>query len=76
MDFDTYRVIGESRQIGAIGIFEPFSVLVGATSSAEAYGKATADLYNRDRDHVHVKQIRKILDDGQEVTIEPAAYLR
>jgi hypothetical protein len=71
---DNFRVVGESREVGAIGIFEPFRVIVTTESSHEAYDKVRDQLYASNRDHVLVKAVYRLTDDGEEL-VEPRAYL-
>jgi len=71
----TFRIKGTSRQIGAIGIFEDFSILIDAESSKAAYEQCRAKL-EETREHVLVKQITADWSDTGEYThVEPAAYL-
>ncbi len=71
---ENYRIEGESREVGAIGIMEPFIEIVTAESSHEAYNQAREAQYAANRDHVLVKEIR-LLTDGGSVVVEPRAYL-
>ena len=71
---DVYKVNGESREVGAIGIFEPFIENIAAESSREAYLTIRANLYARNREHVLIKDISLITDDNY-IKIEPRAYL-
>lgn len=71
---NNYRVQGESRQVGAIGIFEPFVKNVATESSLEAYNQVREDMYTDNREHVHIKQIELVTADGR-TTVEPRAYL-
>ena len=73
---NNYRIEGESRQVGAIGIFEPFVENVARESSYEAYNDVRAKLYSNNREHVHIKAVY-LLGDGEyeRQLIEPRAYL-
>lgn len=71
---NNYKVIGESRQVGSIGIFESFIENVVAGCSKWAYDDVRNRLYNSNREHVHIKEIKLVTDDG-ELTIEPRAYI-
>ncbi len=71
---ETYRIEGESREVGAIGILVPFVQIVAAESSQEAYNEARGFQYAANRDHVLIKQILLLTDDGSTV-VEPRAYL-
>ncbi len=73
---NNYKVIGESRQVGAIGIFEPFSINIMAGCAKWAYDDVRNSLYANNREHVHIKEIRVITDDNPNGTVvEPSAYL-
>ncbi len=73
---NNYKVIGESRQVGAIGIFEPFTINIMAESSKQAYENVRNSQYSNNREHVHIKEIRVITDDNPFGTVvEPRAYL-
>jgi hypothetical protein len=74
MDVNTYKVTGTSRQVGAIGIMEPFTVNVVTESSKAAYDAVRAQLYANNRDHVQVMGIYLITDYGL-TQVEPEAYL-
>ena len=71
---NNYRISGESREVGAIGIFEPFSEIINAESSRDAYLNAAAKLYSNNREHVHIKKVELLGDNGH-VLVEPRAYL-
>ena len=71
---ETYRIEGESREVGAIGIMEPFVKIVATESSQEAYNQARESQYAANRDHILIKQIRLLTDDGSMI-VEPRAYL-
>ncbi len=72
---NNYRIEGESRQVGAIGIFEPFIENIASNSSREAYLDVAAKLYSNNREHVHIKAVY-YLDDSEHgrLLIEPRAY--
>jgi hypothetical protein len=73
---NNYKVIGESREVGAIGVFEPFTINIVAGCSKYAYDDVHNRLYSNNREHVHIKEIRLITDDNQQGSIvEPMAYL-
>jgi len=73
---NNYKVIGESREVGAIGIFEPFTINIVSDCAKSAYNNVRNNLYSNNREHVHIKQIRLIMDDNQRGSIvEPMAYL-
>ena len=73
---NNYKVIGESREAGAIGIFEPFTEFIDADSSKQAYENVRNRLYSNNREHVHIKEVRILTDDNQYGTIiEPISYL-
>ena len=57
---NTYKISGESRQVGAIGIFEPFTMTLHAHNKDEAREAARSIQYNRNREHVHIKAIIRI----------------
>ncbi len=71
---NNYRVAGESRMVGAIGIFEPFVENTVAESSHEAYIKVRKSLYAHNREHVMIKGIELVTDNGHTL-VEPRAYL-
>ena len=71
---NNYRVEGESREVGAIGITEPFVENVVTESSLEAYNQVRVYMYAHNRNHVLIKAIRLITDESCTV-IEPRAYL-
>jgi hypothetical protein len=71
---NNYKITGESRQSGAIGAFEPFIINTVSGCSAWAYKDVRAKLYQDGREHVHVKKIQLITDDGL-IDVEPRAYL-
>lgn len=71
---NNYRITGESRMVGAIGIFEPFTEIVNANTSREAYLDTAAKLYANGREHVHIKQVELLGDNGHTM-VEPKAYL-
>lgn len=71
---NNYRIEGESRQVGAIGIFESFTEIVNAETSREAYLKAASKLYANSREHVHVRRVELLGDNGH-ILVEPRAYL-
>lgn len=52
-----YRVRGESREVGAIGLHAPFSIYVNAESRTDAYKQAQARMYAANREHVHIREI-------------------
>ena len=71
---NNYRVTGEDREVGAIGIFEPFIENVVAESSLKAYEDARGQRYDNNREHVQIREIR-LITDNYTVVIEPRAYL-
>jgi hypothetical protein len=71
---NNYRVNGESRQQGAIGIFEQFIDIVNADTSKQAYDITRESQYKQNREHVLIKSIELITDSGY-VIVEPRAYL-
>lgn len=72
---NNYKVIGESREVGAIGIFEPFTKNIVADSAKQAYENVRNELYSDNREHVHIKQVRLLVDDSYGIVIEPSSYL-
>ena len=71
---ENYRVTGESREVGAIGIFETFIENVATESSQDAYNEVRESMYANHRDHVLIKEIR-LVTDCCSVVVEPRAYL-
>jgi ribosomal protein L20A (L18A) len=71
----TYKIIGESREVGAIGIFEPFTENILAESSKDAYEQARNNQYRNNREHIHIKEIRLIREGRGEIIVEPGNYL-
>ena len=71
---NNYKVKGQSRQVGAIGEFEPFIVNIAAESSKEAYNKVREAQYKANREHVLTISIQVSNDDGTWTTVEPRAY--
>jgi hypothetical protein len=74
---NNYKVIGESRQVGAIGVCEPFTEFVTTNSSREAYSQVREQYYANSREHVHIKEIQVSTGDGEYdwFTVESRAYL-
>ena len=76
---DNYRVVGDSREVGAIGIFEGFIENVVAEDSHEAYNQVREGQYSNNREHVQIKEIRLIMDchanHSCSIIVEPRAYL-
>ena len=71
---NNYRVYFQSRQIGAIGIFEKSSCLQFCRSSREAYNKTREELY-KTREHVLIMKIEVDPDgSGTFETVDPQAY--
>jgi len=54
---NNYRVEGESRKVGATGMFEKFIENVVAESSLEAYGQVRESQYANNREYVLIKRI-------------------
>lgn len=52
-----YRLSGTDRAVSAIGTFQPFSVLVRATSPKEAMNKNREARYQAGREHIHYKRV-------------------
>lgn len=72
----TFRVSGSSRQVGAIGLPEPFTAFIQAESSQEAYTQARERQYSDNRELVQITEIEADWNDSGEYThIEPRAYL-
>jgi hypothetical protein len=57
---NTYKLSGESRQVGAIGIFEPFEVTLHAKNKDAARELTRSIMYNNNQEHVHIKAISRI----------------
>lgn len=62
---ETYRVKGTSRQVGAIGEHEPFTIYVNADYAKQAYETARDQLYSSNREHVLVKSIEIAYGDAE-----------
>lgn len=52
-----YTVSGTSRQVGAIGVMEPFTVTVDAHNEDNAREAVRETLYAQDREHVLCKSV-------------------
>jgi len=70
-----YKVIGESREVGAIGIFEPFNINIVADSAKDAYEEVRSQLYASNREHVYIKEISLKTGINKYSIIDPANYL-
>ncbi len=71
---NNYRVEGESREVGAIGICEKFIENVVTESSHEAYNQVIASQYSKNREHVYIKEIQLMGEYGGTI-VEPRAYI-
>jgi hypothetical protein len=49
---NAYKITGTSRQVGAIGISEPFERIITANTPREAYNQNREYLYAKGREHV------------------------
>jgi hypothetical protein len=72
---NTYKVIGESREVGAIGIFEPFIDFIDVETSKQAYNQVREKLYAHNREHVHIKQIYLKAEPMGWLSVNPTQYL-
>ena len=70
---NTYLIEGESRQVGAIGILEPFSEYIEAENPKEAYTTIREKKYAEQREHVQIKAIW--LECGTLSKVNPFEYL-
>lgn len=72
---NNYRITGESRQVGAIGVCEPFTENVVADTAKEAYSNVRACKYANNREHVSIKVVEVYDGNGYRTLVEPRAYL-
>lgn len=55
-----YEVGGEDRKVGALGVWQSFTVRVEAKGPKDATNKAREVRYAAGREHVHVYQVREV----------------
>ncbi len=76
---NTYKVTGTSREVGAIGIFEPFAEYITTEKSKDAYTQARQNQDAKNRDYILVTGVFVENSDGWGnnywVAVEPEAYL-
>lgn len=56
---NAYKIIGTSRQIGAIGIHEKYERIIPAENAREAYLKNHEQMTAKGREFIHVTEIQE-----------------
>lgn len=49
-----YKVTGTDRQAGAMGVAEPFTIIVEAPNDLQVTNRTRAQRYQQGRDNVHI----------------------
>jgi hypothetical protein len=71
-----FQVIGQKRQVGAIGLPEEFSEIITAESSKQAYNLVREKIYAQNYEHVLIREIKADWNNTDDYThVESSAYL-